>query len=153
MSSPRVYYNVKGWHFAYKGLYHSFVIHYIIWKINYKIVDMIVVVNLHHLMQLLVLVAQNESQCISSDCFSIPIQKWTCFYLGFEYIWICIWILDNSNYRYDVLYTTMVVGEHEMQTFKVVIVMLLIFMLLFDFLSSRVHICYYFWTSDLSKYT
>ena len=51
-------------------------------------------------------------------------------------------------------YTNMVVGEHGIQTFKVVIVVLLILLLLFDvFPPPQVHILYYFWTSDLSKYT
>ena len=49
-------------------------------------------------------------------------------------------------------YTNMVVGEHGIQTFKVVVIMLF-WLLLFMFLSQQVHIPYCNWTSGLSKYT
>ena len=51
-------------------------------------------------------------------------------------------------------YTNMVVGEHGIQTFEVVVVALLLLRVSFDvFLSPQVHIPYYVWTSGLSKYT
>ena len=50
-------------------------------------------------------------------------------------------------------HTNIIVGEYEIQTLRIVIVVLLFLLLLFDVLSRQVHIPYYFWTSGLSKYT
>ena len=62
------------------------------------------------------------------------------------------WKISTVNMPYTRLqnHTNIIVGEYEIQTLRIVIVVLL---LLFDVLSRQVHIPYYFWTSGLSKYT
>ena len=61
------------------------------------------------------------------------------------------WTIPTASMTYtrSQNYTNMVVGEHGIQTFKVVVVVLLIS----EFLALQVHIPYYFRTSGLSKYT
>ena len=50
-------------------------------------------------------------------------------------------------------FTKMVVGKCYIQTFEVVIVVLLLLLLSFDVFAPQVHLPYYFMTSGLSKYT
>ena len=47
----------------------------------------------------------------------------------------------------------MMVDEHGLQMFKVVVIVLLFFMLSSDILFPQVHTSYYFYTIELSKYT
>ena len=53
--------------------------------------------------------------------------------LRFKYIWIYAWILDNLTvnilYTRSQNYTNMVVGEHRMQAFEVVFIVLLLLLL------------------------
>ena len=68
------------------------------------------------------------------------------------YIWVYAWILDwtlptvNVTYTRSQNYTNMVVGEYGIQTFEVVLVVLLLWLLLFDVLAPQVHIPYCFLT-------
>jgi hypothetical protein len=64
-------------------------------------------------------------------------------------------IIPTANMMYTRLqkYTSMVVGEHGIQTFKVVVGMLLCMLFSFDVLSPPLHIPYYIWAIDLSIYT
>ena len=55
----------------------------------------------------------------------------------------------NLTYNKSQNYTNIMIGKHELQTFKVVVVVLLAF----DVFSPQMHIPYYFWTSGLSKNT
>ena len=50
-------------------------------------------------------------------------------------------------------YTNMVVFEHEIQTFEIMVVVLLFLLLLFDIFVPHMHIPYHFWRSGSSKYT
>ena len=57
----------------------------------------------------------------------------------------------NMMYTRSQNYTNMVIGKHGIQTFEVVVVTFVVVCLMF--LPPQLHIPYYFWTSDLSKYT
>jgi hypothetical protein len=76
--------------------------------------------------------------------------------IGFMYSSIYeFWRILTSNMTYTRLqkYTNLVVGEHEIQTFKVVTSVLLLLLLLFDtFVPNNAHPLF-FWTSGLSKCT
>jgi hypothetical protein len=54
----------------------------------------------------------------------------------------------NMMYTRSQNYTNMVIGEHEIQTFEVVVVAFVV--VIGMFLSPQVHIPYYLWTSDLN---
>ena len=71
--------------------------------------------------------------------------------------WSYAWILkvSTANLMYTRLqnYTNMVVGEHGIQTFKVLVVVLLLLLLSFDVFVPTSAYPSVFWTSGLSKYT
>ena len=66
--------------------------------------------------------------------------------LGFKYIWFMheFWTISTTNMMSTRLqnYSKMVCGKHGIQTFEVVVVVLLL--LLFDGFVPQVHILYYF---------
>ena len=63
--------------------------------------------------------------------------------------------IANTTYTKSQHYKKMVVNKHEIQTFEVAIVMLLLLLLSFDvFVPTNTHFLIFFiWTSGLSKYT
>ena len=86
---------------------------------------------------------------------TLIILVWPCNHLklGFQNIWFIneFWTIAAANMTYTKLqnYTNSVIGEHGIQTFEFMVVVLLL--LVFEVFSPQEHTPFYCWTSGLSE--